>query len=239
MTGLAIATAIILTASIALAFFYAPIEADQGFSQKIFYIHAPLAIVALVGFVFGGIFAVQYLRSGDSRHDLRSYTAIHQALIFGIGALLSGSIWAKVSWGQWWVWGEPTLVSFLIVFLLYCTYQPLRFSIEDPERQARYAAVFAVVAGVFVPVNFIAVRLASPLIHPRVLGSSDGSLPNDMQIAFYSALLGITLLFITICKYEMTAKQSRAQLKALRRSISGERDEGSTARTAAPRISVT
>ncbi len=239
MTGLAIATAIILTASIALAFFYAPIEADQGFSQKIFYIHVPLAIVTLVGFVFGGIFAVQYLRSGDSRHDLRSYTAIHQALIFGIGALLSGSIWAKASWGQWWVWGEPTLVSFLIVFLLYCTYQPLRFSIEDPERQARYAAVFAVVAGVFVPVNFIAVRLASPLIHPRVLGSSGGSLPNDMKIAFYSALLGIALLFITICKYEMTAKQSRAQLKALRRSISGERDEGSTARTAAPRISAT
>ncbi len=239
MTGLAIATAIILTASIALAFFYAPIEADQGFSQKIFYIHVPLAIVTLVGFVFGGIFAVQYLRSGDSRHDLRSYTAIHQALIFGIGALLSGSIWAKASWGQWWVWGEPTLVSFLIVFLLYCTYQPLRFSIEDPERQARYAAVFAVVAGVFVPVNFIAVRLASPLIHPRVLGSSGGSLPNDMKIAFYSALLGITLLFITICKYEMTAKQSRAQLKALRRSLSGDRDEGSTARTAAPRISAT
>ncbi len=239
MTGLAIATAIILTASIALAFFYAPIEADQGFSQKIFYIHVPLAIVTLVGFVFGGIFAVQYLRSGDSRHDLRSYTAIHQALIFGIGALVSGSIWAKASWGQWWVWGEPTLVSFLIVFLLYCTYQPLRFSIEDPERQARYAAVFAVVAGVFVPVNFIAVRLASPLIHPRVLGSSGGSLPNDMKIAFYSALLGIALLFITICKYEMTAKQSRAQLKALRRSISGERDEGSTARTAAPRISAT
>ncbi len=239
MTGLAIATAIILTASIALAFFYAPIEADQGFSQKIFYIHVPLAIVTLVGFVFGGIFAVQYLRSGDSRHDLRSYTTIHQALIFGIGALLSGSIWAKASWGQWWVWGEPTLVSFLIVFLLYCTYQPLRFSIEDPERQARYAAVFAVVAGVFVPVNFIAVRLASPLIHPRVLGSSGGSLPNDMKIAFYSALLGIALLFITICKYEMTAKQSRAQLKALRRSLSGERDEGSTARTAAPRISAT
>ncbi len=239
MTGLAIATAIILTASIALAFFYAPIEADQGFSQKIFYIHVPLAIVTLGGFVFGGIFAVQYLRSGDSRHDLLSYTAIHQALIFGIGALVSGSIWAKASWGQWWVWGEPTLVSFLIVLLLYCTYQPLRFSIEDPERQARYAAVFAVVAGAFVPVNFIAVRLASPLIHPRVLGSSGGSLPNDMKIAFYSALLGIALLFITICKYEMTAKQSRAQLKALRRSISGERDEGSTARTAAPRISAT
>ena len=61
---------------------------------------------------------------------------------------------------MWWTWDEPTLVSFLIVFLLYACYQPLRFSIEDPERQARYAAVFAIVAGAFVPLNFMAVRMA-------------------------------------------------------------------------------
>ena len=65
------------------------------------------------------------------------------ALIFGVGALITGSIWARASWGHWWLWDEPTLVSFLIVFLLYACYQPLRFSIEDPERQARYAAVFS------------------------------------------------------------------------------------------------
>ena len=89
---------------------------------------------------------------------MRSYVAIHMALIFGIGALITGSIWAKASWGHWWVWNEPTLVSFLIVVLLFATYQPLRFAIEDPERQARYASVFAIVAGAFVPLNFIAVR---------------------------------------------------------------------------------
>ncbi len=70
---------------------------------------------------------------------MRSYVAIHMALIFAVGTLITGSIWAKASWGHWWVWNEPTLVSFLIVFLLYATYQPLRFSIEDPERQSRYA----------------------------------------------------------------------------------------------------
>ena len=65
-------------------------------------------------------------------------------------------------------------MSFLIVFLLYACYQPLRFSIEDPERQARYAAVFAIVGGVFVPLNFMAVRSATQDIHPRTL-SSDGA----------------------------------------------------------------
>src|SRR5215210_2302699 len=140
-----------LTAGFGLAFFYAPMDADQGFMQKIFYVHVPLAIVALCGFILGGDMALQHLRTGDRRYDLRSYVAIHLSLILGVGVLLTGSIWAKASWGSWWVWDEPTLVSFLIVFLLYACYQPLRFSIEDPERQARYASVFAVTAGAFVP----------------------------------------------------------------------------------------
>ena len=143
LRALSILTAVTLTAGFALAFFYAPMDADQGFMQKIFYVHVPLAIVALCGFVFGGIMAIQHLRTGDSRYDLRSYVAIHLSLILGAGVLITGSIWAKASWGHWWVWDEPTLVSFLIIFLLYATYQPLRFSIEDPERQARYASVFA------------------------------------------------------------------------------------------------
>src|SRR3954470_10248269 len=149
-----------MTAAMALAFFYAPMDADQGFMQKIFYVHVPMAIVSLVGFVAGAIFAIQHLRTGDRRHDMRSYVAIHLSLILGVGTLVTGSIWARASWGHWWVWDEPTLVSFLIVFLLYACYQPLRFSIEDPERQARYASVFAITAGAFVPLNFLAVRLA-------------------------------------------------------------------------------
>src|SRR3954468_18933277 len=108
-----------MTAALGLAFFYAPMDADQGFMQKIFYVHVPMAIVALCGFVFGGIMAVQHLRTGGPRGDLRSCVAIHLALIVGVGVLLTGSIWARASWGQWWVWDEPTLVSFLIVFLLY------------------------------------------------------------------------------------------------------------------------
>jgi heme exporter protein C len=236
LTALGIATAIVLTAAFTLAAFYAPIEADQGFSQKIFYVHVPLAIVTLGGFIFGAICAVQYLRTGDPRHDLRSYSAIHQSLIFCIGALLTGSIWAKAAWGKWWVWDEPTLVSFLIVFLLYATYQPLRFSIEDPEKQSRYAAVFAIVAGAFVPLNFMAVRLANPLIHPRVLNTSGGSLPTDMKITFYTSVVGMILLFATLYKVEMTGKHNRAQLKALRRRLTGD-GAGGGGRSAAPKVS--
>ena len=217
----------------ALVFFYAPLDADQGFIQKIFYLHVPIAITALVGFVVGGVYGIQYLRTGDRAHDLRSYVAIHMALIFGVGALLTGSIWARASWGHWWLWDEPTLVSFLIVFLLYACYQPLRFSIEDPERQARYAAVFSVVGGVFVPLNFAAVRSATQDIHPRTLSHAAG-LPGPVALTFVLAILAMGVLFVTLCKYELAAKSTRMRLKSLKRRLAGE-DTLTLGRSAAPR----
>jgi heme exporter protein C len=234
LRSLAIATLVTITAALALVFFYAPLDANQGFVQKIFYIHVPLAIVSLCGFVFGGLLAIGYLRTGDRKWDMRSYVAIHMSLIFGIGGLITGSIWAKASWGHWWVWNEPTLVSFLIVLLLFATYQPLRFSIEEPERQSRYASVFSIVAGAFVPLNFIAVRLAQQYVHPRVLTLGGGNLPGPMRLAFLVSLLGIVLLFATMWKYEMTAKNARAQVRRLRRTLLGEDTMRPAGRSAAP-----
>ncbi len=223
-----------ITIAFALVFFYAPLDADQGFIQKIFYIHVPLAIVSLCGFIAGGLFGIGHLRSGDRRWDMRSYVAIHMSLIFSVGGLITGSIWAKASWGHWWVWNEPTLVSYLIVILLFATYQPLRFSIEDPERQARYASVFAITAGAFVPLNFIAVRLAQQYVHPRVLTLTGGNLPGSMRLTFLVSLAGIALLFVTLWKYEMTAKSARMQLRALRRTMLGEDAVRPLGRSASP-----
>jgi heme exporter protein C len=216
LVPLAWASAVTLTVAFALVFFYAPLDADQGFVQKIFYVHVPMAIVALGGFVAGGIMAIKHLRSGDRSWDMRSYVAIHLSIILGFGVLATGAIWARASWGHWWVWDEPVLVSFLVVVLLYCVYYPLRFSIEDPDRQARYSSVFAIAAGAFVPLNFIAVRLAEAYTHPRVLSQTGGSLPGEMRLTFLVALLGMTLLFVTLWKLELTAKNASMQLKKLR-----------------------
>jgi heme exporter protein C len=237
LRALSISTVAAMALALSLVFFYAPLEAEQGFLQKIFYVHVPLAIVALCGFVIGALLAIQHLRTRDPRWDMRSYVAIHMSLIFAVGALITGSIWAKGSWGHWWVWNEPTLVSFLIVFLLYATYQPLRFAIEDPERQARYASVFAITAGAFVPLNFIAVRLSTAYVHPRVLGSTS-NLPAPMALTFVVSLLAMALLYATLCKYELTAKHTRAQVRALRRRLLGEADDarGGRARSAAPSL---
>jgi heme exporter protein C len=220
LRALTLASVATIMVALALVFFYAPLDADQGFVQKIFYLHVPLAI--------------GHLRTGDRVWDMRSYVAIHMALIFGIAGLISGSIWAKASWGHWWVWNEPTLVSFLIVLLLFATYQPLRFSIEDPERQARYASVFAITAGAFVPLNFVAVRLAQQFVHPRVLTLGGGNLPGSMRLTFFVSLVGVALLYATLWKYEMTAKNTRMQTRRLRRRLMGEDAVRPLGRSAAP-----
>jgi heme exporter protein C len=234
LRGWVIATAVMIGLALALVFFYAPLDANQGFLQKIFYIHVPLAIMSLCGFVFGGILAIGHLRTGERRWDMRSYVAIHMALIFGIAGLLAGSIWAKASWGHWWVWSDPTLTSFLIVLLLFATYQPLRFSIEDPERQARYASVFAIVGGAFVPLNFIAVRLSQQYVHPRVLTLTGGNLPGSMRLTFFISLIAIVLLYVTMWKFEMTAKETRMQLRRVKRQLLGDDSMRPLGRSAAP-----
>jgi heme exporter protein C len=216
---LSIATVVTLAAALALVFFYAPLDGDQGFVQKIFYVHVPMAIVSLGGFVAGGLMAIRHLRTDDASWDMRSYVAVHLSIILGVGVLVTGSIWAKASWGHWWVWDEPVLVSFLIVFLLYCVYYPLRFSIEDPGRQARYSSVFAIAAGAFVPINFVAVRLAQAYTHPRVLSQTGGSLPGEMRLTFLVCLLAMVLLYVTLWKLELTSKHASMQLKRLRRRL--------------------
>src|SRR3954469_17821589 len=232
---LSIATVVALALALSLVFFYAPLDADQGFIQKIFYLHVPLAITALVGFIVGGAlaftrlcgfivggaFAIAHLRSGNRKWDAYSYVAIHMSVIFGVAVLITGSIWAKASWGHWWVWDEPTLVSFLIVFLMYATYYPFRYAIEDPDRQGRYASVFAVTAGAFVPLNFMAVRMAQSLVHPRVFATTNGGLPGDMMFTFLVSLAAIGMLWVSLVWFELTAKNTKAQLSRLRRAIEG------------------
>src|SRR5436190_4919276 len=210
---LAIVTLVVLIGGLAMAFFYAPVDADQGVIQKIFYIHVPMAIVALCGFVAAGGMAIGHLRTGDPRWDARAYVTIHLSIVLAVGVLVTGSIWARGSWGHWWVWDEPALVSFLIVFLLYCTYQPLRFAIEDPERQGRYASVFAILAGAFVPLNFVVVRLAQAYTHPRVLGTTGGNMPGAMRLTFLVCLGAIALLFATLWALELTAKEAAARMR--------------------------
>ena len=110
----------LLAVSIALIFFYAPTDADQGLSQRIFYFHVPIALTSYVCFGWGAWKALLHLWKRPRGADLESYVAIHQGVIFGSLTLITGSIWAKISWGVWWAWSDDQLVLFLVLFLFYC-----------------------------------------------------------------------------------------------------------------------
>ena len=152
--------------------------------------------------------------------------------------LVTGSIWARASWGHWWVWDEPMLVSFLIVFLLYATYQPLRFSIEDPERQARYASVFAIVAGAFVPLNFAAVRMAEHVRAPADARHDDGrdARRDDADVPRRAGRDGAAVRHAVQVRDGVQARDA-SRLRALRRRLAGDDDALALAgRSAAPQL---
>ena len=217
---LAIAAAAVLVGGIALAIFWAPEDVDQGFSQKIFYIHVPVALTAYTFFGLGAWKALRLLSTRDSRYDLESYTAVHMGVIFGLLTLVTGSIWAKTSWGQWWSWGERQLVLFLVVFLFYSAYFMLRYSTDPGPRRERNSAVFALFGVALIPVSFLAVRIAGTILHPTVFTHDDGvAMPWEMFLAFCICLGGVLALAATFYRVELAGKRIDASLKELREQL--------------------
>ena len=203
-----------------MIFFVAPEDADQGFSQKIFYVHVPIALTAYAGFGLGAWKAFRLLSTRDERHDLESYTAIHQGTIFGALTLVTGAIWAKASWGVWWTWSSNQLVLFLVLFLFYCAYFMLRFSIEPGPRRERISAVYALFGVALIPVSFFAIRLANDFIHPTVFTREGPQMTNDMFAAFCVSWAAITLLAYVMYRTELAGKRTDANLRELREALS-------------------
>ena len=139
--------------------------------------HVPIALTAYACFGWGAWKALRLLWTGERRYDLESYTAIHMGVIFGLLTLVTGSIWAKISWGEWWSWGERQLVLFLILFLFYSSYFMLRYSTDPGPRRERNSAVYALFGVVLIPVSFLAVRIAGTILHPTIFTHEGGEPP--------------------------------------------------------------
>jgi heme exporter protein C len=210
-----LATALI-GVSIALVFFYAPTDADQGFSQRIFYFHVPIALTSYACFGWGAWKALRYLRTGDERADVESYVAIHQGVVFGALTLITGSIWAKASWGVWWSWGEKQLVLFLVLFLFYCAYFMLRFSVDPGPARSRMSAVYALFGVVLIPVSFLAIRLSEKFIHPVVFNSHGPQMTGAQFFTFCVSLVAMLALFAALYQVELAGKRIDAHLRELR-----------------------
>jgi heme exporter protein C len=205
--------------ALALALFVAPEDADQGVSQRIFYIHVPIALTAYFCFGLGAWKGLQLLWRGEERFDLESYVAIHQGTIFGSLTLLTGSIWAKASWTVWWTWSSNQLVLFLVLFLFYCAYFMLRFSIEEGPRRARSCAVYALFGVVLIPISFLAIRLAQDFIHPVVFSRDGPQMSGAMFATFCVSWAAVTLLAYVLYRIELLGKRIDADLRELREAL--------------------
>ncbi len=209
-------TTALFGAALALIFFYAPTDADQGFSQRIFYFHVPIALTSYACFAWGAWKALRYLRTRDERADAESYVAVHQGVIFGALTLITGSLWAKASWGIWWSWGEDQLVLFLVLFLFYCAYFMLRFSVEPGVQRASMSAVYALFGVVLIPVSFLAIRLSKNFIHPVVFTSHGPQMTHSQFLTFCVSWAAMLCLFATLYQVELAGKRIDSHLRELR-----------------------
>jgi heme exporter protein C len=213
---LAWSAVVLLGTALALVFFYAPIDADQGLSQKIFYIHVPIALTSYACFAWGAAKAFVHLRSRKPTADLESYVGIHQGVIFGALTLVTGSIWARASWGIWWTWSSNQLVTFLILFLFYSAYFMLRYSVEPGPARANMCAVYALFGVVLIPVSWLSIRLANDFIHPTVFNADGPQMSASMFFTFCVACVGLLALAGTMYRVELAGKRLDERLRELR-----------------------
>jgi heme exporter protein C len=213
LAGLAV---LLAGVSVVMIFFVAPEDADQGLSQKIFYVHVPIALTAYACFGLGAWKALRLLQTRGERYDLESYTGIHQGTIFGALTLLTGSIWAKASWGVWWTWSSNQLVLFLVLFLFYCAYFMLRFSVEPGVQRANMCAVYALFGVVLIPISFLAIRISRSIIHPEVFTRHGPQMTHAQFLAFCVSWLAMLSLFVTMYGIELAGKRLDARLRELR-----------------------
>jgi heme exporter protein C len=216
---LAVLTVALMAGAVVMIFFVAPVDADQGISQKIFYFHVPIALTAYALFGLGAWKALRLLWTRGERYDLESYTAIHQGTIFGALTLLTGAIWAKASWGVWWTWSSNQLVLFLVLFLFYCAYFMLRFSVEAGPRRERISAVYALFGVALIPVSFLAIRLANDFIHPTVFTREGPQMTDSMFAAFCVAWVAMLALALLMYSVELAGKRTDANLREIREAL--------------------
>ena len=216
-----ILSVILLAIAAYLALVFAPRELVMGDVQRVFYFHVATAWVGMLGFVAATITGAVYLGTKNMKWDIVAMSAVEISLVFFFITIVLGSIWARPIWNTWWTW-DPRLTTAAITELIYIAYFMLRQGIEDPERRARYSAVYALFFGPSVPITFYAIRLYRT-IHPVVVGAGQGEtlpLTADMKVAFFFALFAFTIIFVDLFLNRIRLGRLQEKVEQLKLSVS-------------------
>jgi heme exporter protein C len=195
-------TAALFWIATAMVFFYAPEEAVMGQVQRVFYFHVAAGWIGMLGFLVAAVVGIVYLRSGERKWDITGLAAVEIGMTFAFINVVTGSIWARPIWNTWWTW-DPRLTTATIMLLIYAAYLMLRSGIEDPDRRARFGAVYAIMGVISVPLTFFSARLFRG-IHPVVIGSNQPGaqggfdMTTKMLQTFIFGMLVFSLIFVDL-----------------------------------------
>ncbi|MGD0877328.1 MAG: cytochrome c biogenesis protein CcsA [Anaerolineales bacterium] len=199
---LTVLSVLLFLAALAMVFFFTPLEATMNYVQKVFYFHISNAWVGMLGFMVAAVAGIAYLVSHNRKWDSLEMAAIEISLVFFLIAIMLGSIWAKPVWNTWWTW-DPRLTTAAIVELIYLACLLLRQGIDDPDRRARFCAVYTLVGSLSVPITFLSIRLFRT-IHPVVIGNGSANgqgsfaMTSPMLATMFFCLFSFSVIFATL-----------------------------------------
>ncbi|MFZ3384176.1 MAG: cytochrome c biogenesis protein [Candidatus Methanoperedens sp.] len=218
-------TAIALIVSTYMIFFLAPIPVNpmeavgDPENFKIFYFHVPIAATAYLAFTIVFFSSIMYLRTKKEKWDVKAVSASEIGVIFAFLTLITGSIWAKSAWGEYWVSWDVRLNTSLVLFLIYISYLMVRKSIDEPEKRARLSAVFGIFGFISVPLSFLSIRLWNrATVHPVVIGPGGGGITGDTVIGtVIMNIIAFFLLLISLIILRMENEKLAEEIASVKR----------------------
>ncbi|MGC1378998.1 MAG: cytochrome c biogenesis protein CcsA [Anaerolineales bacterium] len=212
-----ILSVILVPVAFGIVVFYAPMEQIMGLVQKVFYFHVATAWVGMLGFTVAAVVAVIYLRTKDMKWDMIELAAVEISLVFFLIAIVLGSIWARPIWNTWWTW-EPRLSTAAFLELFYLAYLLLRDGVEDPERRARFGAVYTLIGVIAVPITFLSIRVLRS-IHPVVFGSAGDTsmgMTGEMYFTMFFSIIVFSIVFVTLFWHRIRLGQLTGKVEELK-----------------------
>ncbi len=205
-----------MTLALYMALIGAPTERTMGDIQRIFYFHVPAAVTGFTAFAVNFAASLLYLARRRPGWDALALASAEVGiLLFGM-VLVTGPIWAKPVWFVWWTWSPRLTTSFILV-LLYAAYLVVRKSFEDPDRRAKVAAVFGVVAFLDAPLVWFSIRWWRD-IHPSPMLET-GGLASSMRPALWVCLAAFGLLFLYLLRRRYRLESMRLSVERLARRV--------------------
>lgn len=217
-----VASILVMGMAVYLGLVYAPTEAVMGNVQRVFYFHVGSAWVAMLGFVIASISGVMYLITRDMKWDRFELAAVEVSTVFFFITICLGSIWARPAWNTWWTW-DVRLTTAAITELVFIAYFMLRQGLEDPEKRARFGAIYTLLGGFSVPITFMVIRLFRS-IHPVVImaGGNDEkmSMTSEMVTAMLFAFFAFSVVFIDLIWHRIRLAALEDKVEQLKLNIS-------------------